>query len=145
MTVKKKLSGSARRKLRRQRLAKEHGLTPELLRLPDVDGRRLETVNDWRTQISLLYRSAVRGELPEYLATKLVYIAQVAATLAKAAEELQELTALRQQLEQLRHCAPTAIAHTQSSADFDGNNIDGELMPSAFDNSSTPHEVATHE
>jgi hypothetical protein len=61
-----------------------------------------------RVQIARIYRRAVSGELPEFLATKLTYIANCGATLAKEADTIKELQQLREQLAQLQG-SPTAL------------------------------------
>lgn len=97
---KKKLSGSGFRKLRRQKLADAKGVAANLIKMPYVG--RLETVSDWHTQIARLYRRTLSGEIPEYVATKLVYIATAGATIAKAMQEIKELELLRLQVEQTK-------------------------------------------
>ena len=99
--TKKKLSGAAFRKLRRKKLAKQGEVVKRLINMPYVG--RIETVNDWHTQIARIYRRTLSGDIPEYISTKLVYIVTAGATIAKALEELKEIDKLRQQLAQLQN------------------------------------------
>jgi hypothetical protein len=97
---KKKLSGSAFRKLRRKKLIEAKGVAATLIKMPYVG--KLETVSDWHTQIAKIYRRTLTGEIPEFIATKLTYIATAGATLAKMLQELREIESLRAQLAQLQ-------------------------------------------
>jgi hypothetical protein len=92
----KKLSGSAYRKQKRARLAAA-GVPAVLVRTFDVG--KLRSLQDWRVQIARIYRRMASGELPEYLGTKLAYVANLGALLAKAADEIKETQKLREQLE----------------------------------------------
>ncbi len=85
---------------RRKRLAENKHLAATFIDMPYVG--KLETVNDWHTQIARIYRRTLTGALPDYLATKLTYIATAGASLARMLQELRELETLRQQLEQLQ-------------------------------------------
>jgi hypothetical protein len=106
---KKKLSGSASRKLRRKKLVEAKGVAATLIKMPYVG--KLETVNDWHTQIAKIYRRTLIGEIPEFIATKLTYIATAGATLAKMLQELREIESLRQQLAQLQNTG--SLTHGQ--------------------------------
>jgi hypothetical protein len=75
-----------------------------VVRLPYVG--RLETVNDWRKQIAKIYREMRRGELPHEQGTRLTYVADIGARLAKVQEELKELQKLREQLARLEASTP---------------------------------------
>jgi hypothetical protein len=120
----KKPSGSAFRKRRRERLTAA-GVPTVLIRSMDVG--RLRTLQDWRVQIARIYRRMARGELPEYLGTKLAYVANLGAILAKANDELNELTKLREQLAKLQGTQPAGLI---SRADLTGA-INGELIPAS--------------
>jgi hypothetical protein len=63
---------------------------------------RLETVTDWRRQVGKIYREMRRGELPHEHGTRLVYVAQIGASLVKIEQELSELQRLREQLARLQ-------------------------------------------
>lgn len=120
---KKKLSGAAYRKQRRQRLAKT--VTGQLIRMPEVG--RLETLQDWRVQIARIYRRTATGELPEFIGTKLAFIANLGATLAKAADELKELQNLREQLARLQDAPPAGLITSNSSHnDLNGASAEGD-------------------
>jgi hypothetical protein len=60
---------------------------------------RLQTVNDWRIQIAKIFREMRKGDLPHDHGTKLTYVAQIGAQLAKVEEELRENQRLRERLE----------------------------------------------
>lgn len=128
---KKKLSGSAFRKLRRKKLAQAKGVAATLIKMPYVG--KLETVSDWHTQIAKIYRRTLSGEIPEFIATKLTYIATAGATLAKMLQELREIETLRQQLAALQNGTPLLMAEQ-----YNGAAIDGDYLPaSALDHSQT--------
>jgi hypothetical protein len=93
-------SGYANRMARRKRLESNKKIARTFIDMPYVG--KLETVSDWHTQIAKIYRRTLTGSLPEYVATKLTYIATAGATLARMLQELRELETLRQQLEQLQ-------------------------------------------
>jgi hypothetical protein len=124
----KKLSGSAFRKRRRERLTAA-GVPAVLIRSMDVG--RLRTLQDWRVQIARIYRRMARGELPEYLGTKLAYVANLGAILAKANDELRELTKLREQLAALQQGGPAALIGRTHFHDTDA--IDGAVEVSAHE------------
>jgi hypothetical protein len=98
---KKHPSGYAGRMARRKRLAENKKIAVQLIDMPYVG--KLRTVGDWHTQIARIYRRTLTGSLPEYVATKLVYIATAGATLAKMLQELREIETLRQQLAEIRN------------------------------------------
>lgn len=60
---------------------------------------RLETVNDWRRQIAKVYREMRRGELPHEQGTRLTYVAQIGAQLAKVEEELRAAREVQRRLD----------------------------------------------
>ena len=100
----KKPSGAAFRKIRRAKIAaalKASGLTPDFVRKPTIGA--LQTVAQWQEQVADIYRRARLGEMPDHVATKLTFIANVGAQLARTVEEIRELTALREQLEALKN------------------------------------------
>ena len=105
---KPKLSGAQRRKQARQSAEPTQVLAGDVLkREPQYVTNRLMTVLEWRRQIGLLYREARAGKLRSDEATRFVYIAEIGARLAKMAEELESIEALRQQLAQVQN-APAA-------------------------------------
>jgi hypothetical protein len=63
---------------------------------------RLSTVADWHRQVGKIYREMRKHLIPPDLGTKLTYVANVGATLAKFQDELRELQALRAKLEALQ-------------------------------------------
>ena len=98
-------------------------------------GGKLETVDEWRRQINSIYRDMRMGRIPPDFGTKLTYVANVGAQLAKIAQELKELTGLRDQLAQLQSGA--LITHQYPNG-FDTESA-GELLP-ASNNDSQPSE-----
>lgn len=100
---KPRLSGAQRRKLAKERSSIPTSppvLAGEVLRRVRVG--QLDTIDQWRTEISRVYREMRLGKLRTDEGTKLTYVANVAAQLAKIAQELKELEALRQQLAALQ-------------------------------------------
>jgi hypothetical protein len=63
---------------------------------------RLTKLEDWRREIGRIYREMRRGELATENGTRLTYVANIGAQLAKFAEEMRELEALRQQLARIQ-------------------------------------------
>lgn len=103
-TRKPRLSGAARRKIERQKLAKQQIPTPvegEMLKRIRVG--ELETVDQWRKEIGKVYREMRFQTIRTEVGTRLVYVAEIGARLAKMKEELNELEALRAQLAQLQN------------------------------------------
>jgi hypothetical protein len=94
---KAKLSGAASRKLRRQRLAKTQNTASTLIKMPYVG--KLATVSDWHTQVARIYRRMLIGEIPEYVGTKLVYVATAGASLAKIIADMRHEESMRIALE----------------------------------------------
>jgi hypothetical protein len=93
---KKKLSGAAVRKQRRERLAamQAQGVAPtNLIKMPYVG--RLKTVNDWHVQVARVYRRMCTGEVPEYVGTKLIYAATAGASLAKIIADMRHEESMR--------------------------------------------------
>ena len=62
-------------------------VTGELVKVVHVG--RLETVTDWRRQIGKIYREMRKGELAPEDGTKLAFVANLGAQLAKVVEELE--------------------------------------------------------
>jgi len=99
---KPKLSGFQRRKREREKvLAARHAVDPANV-IPSVRVGRLDTVDEWRKEIAKVYREMRFGKIRTDEGTRLTYVANVAAQLAKIAQELRELEVLRKQLEQLQ-------------------------------------------
>ena len=63
----------------------------------------LETVDQWRKEIGKVYREMRFQTIRTEVGTRLVYVAEIGARLAKMKEELNELEALRAQLAQLQN------------------------------------------
>jgi hypothetical protein len=104
--LRKKLSGSARRKLARQQ-ATEDPKSGELMKRIRVG--QLETVAQWRREIGRVYREMRFHTIRTEEGTRLVYVAEIGARLAKMQEELESIEALRSQLEQLQGMQPAAL------------------------------------
>jgi hypothetical protein len=81
---------------------------------------RLRTVADWHRQVGKVYRAMRKGFMPKEDGTKLTYVANVGAQLAKYQEEIAELTLLREQLEAGRGGRLPAIEHDDSDDQGDG-------------------------
>ena len=115
---KKKPSGAAFKKLRRKKLAQVKGVAATLTKMPYVG--KIETVSDWHTQIARIYRRTLSGEIPEFIATKLTYIATAGATLAKMLQELREIESLREQLAALQNPngTPLLTAEQYNGVDY---------------------------
>jgi hypothetical protein len=79
----------------------------ELVAKPPYVGR-LETVADWRRQIAKVFREMRQGKLAPEDGTKLTYVANIGAQLAKVQEELKEAAALREELARLRPMMSTS-------------------------------------
>ena len=92
---KKKPSGAAYRKMRRAK-DKDAGIVKRLVNMPYVG--KIRTLNDWHIQIARIYRRVLTGEIPDYVATKLVYIVTGGANIAKALDEQRDIKELREQL-----------------------------------------------
>lgn len=73
-----------------------HPLTGELVR-PVYVGR-LDTVNDWRRQLGKIYREMRKGELAPEDGTKLAFVANLGAQLAKVEQELKDIRTLQERL-----------------------------------------------
>ena len=63
---------------------------------------RLETVADWRRQLGKIFREMRRGQLRPEDGTKLAFVANLGAQLAKVEEELKVARAMNEQLAQLQ-------------------------------------------
>jgi len=98
---KPKLSGFQRRKLQREKEMNAPPQTGEVLRRVRVG--QLETLDQWRRQIGQIYREMRFHTIKTEIGTRLVYVAEIGARLAKMQEELKELESLRQQLEAIRN------------------------------------------
>jgi hypothetical protein len=78
---------------------------------------RLDTVTDWRRQVSIIYRETRRGLLHGPDATRLAYIADIGLKVAKYEEELAELRALKEALAVGRASPATASLAWESPQD----------------------------
>jgi hypothetical protein len=92
---KPKLSGAARRKLAKQKLMASLP-KPNGDLMPRIKVGRLETVDEWRKEIGKVYRAMRTGTLRSDEGTKLTYVANVGAQLAKIEQELGAIEELRQ-------------------------------------------------
>ena len=98
---------------------------PKAALLPRQRVGRLDTVANWRRELSRLYRKMRSGEIPADLGTKLAYVAQVAAKLVQIEEELREARRIAEALEQQRNPIPRLEAPTADAAPA----LAGELLP----------------
>jgi hypothetical protein len=98
-TRKPKLSGFQRRKLRREQMSVTPQDGEELRR---IRVGQLETVNQWRREIAKVYREMRFNTIRTEIGTRLVYVAEIGARLAKMQEELESIEALRKQLEHVQ-------------------------------------------
>ena len=95
-----KLSGFQRRKLMREQTL----VTPiEADELRRIRVGQLDTVNQWRREIARVYREMRFSTIRTEVGTRLVYVAEIGARLAKMQEELESIEALRRQLEQVQN------------------------------------------
>lgn len=92
---------------------------PKVAFLPRQRVGRLDTVANWRRELSRLYRKMRSGEIPADLGTKLAYVAQVAAKLVQIEQELAEAKRIADALKELHNPVPQLEAPA------------GELLPSA--------------
>jgi len=108
---KKPLSGSARRKLARERLKAENGgVLPRSTFIPGQPTRivvgALDAVSDWKREIGRMFREARAGTLPSDEAARLSYIAQLGVRVAQIEEELSHARAIGEALERAHSGAP---------------------------------------
>jgi hypothetical protein len=95
--------------------------TPEVIPIPRVG--RLRTVADWHKQVAKVYRAMRKGYLPKEDGTRLTYVANIGAQLAKYKDEMREIEKIREQLEALKAGGPQALLTGQATDD------DGALEP----------------
>jgi hypothetical protein len=81
---------------------------------------RLRTVADWHRQVGKVYRAMRKGFIPKEDGTRLTYVANIGAQLAKYQEEIRELTLLREQLEAGRSGRLPALEHDAADDQGDG-------------------------
>jgi hypothetical protein len=91
---------SARRSRAREK--ERRAANPTATIIKEVRCGRLSTLTDWRREIGRVYRAMRTGKLAPDDATKLTYVANVAAKLVHLETELRELQALRERLAQLQ-------------------------------------------
>jgi len=80
------------------------GTPDDAMRLRRVG--RLRTVADWHKQVAKVYRAMRRGYLPKEDATRLTYVANIGAQLAKHVQDTKEIERIREQLEALKGGTP---------------------------------------
>jgi long-subunit acyl-CoA synthetase (AMP-forming) len=98
---KKPISGAEGRRRRRAKMMNGNGGLNTFIDLPEV--RKIETLQDWHTQIARIYRRMVTGQIPDHIGTKLVYVITGGANIAKALDEQKAIEDLRKQLAQLQN------------------------------------------
>lgn len=86
-----------------------NGISQDLISKPTIG--KLESVKDWHRQIADIFTLARLGQMPQHVASKLVYVADVGATMCKSIEELKELQGLREQLAAIQNGG--AVPHQQ--------------------------------
>ena len=95
-TRKKKPSGAAYRKARRERTAAESGITEEkLLAMSALPTRRLQTAQDCLDEMGRVYRAGSRGLLTPQAWNARIYNLLQMAGIARYLEELRELQDIR--------------------------------------------------
>lgn len=84
---------------------------------------RLETLADWRRQIGKIYRAVRKGDMPSAEGTRLVYMLESGARIAREesrerheAEQRAQVERLQQQLAELQGKRPAAAALPAPSA-----------------------------
>jgi hypothetical protein len=130
MTAKPKLSGAQRRKLAREKAIADAAITGVYVPpMPSLGA--LETVVDYRRELNVVYKRLRAGHMPPEVATKSAFILNLGAALARAEQELQELTQLREKVEAIQSSAAPAVAfeipHLAAPEPARGP-IDGELL-----------------
>lgn len=131
LMAKPRLSGAQRRKLNAQRIAEAGGVV--MPRLPALGS--LESVRSFRAELSTIYAAMRRGAVPTEVGTRLVYVLNVGAALAKAEQELQELTHLREQIARIEGDGPglPALGYLEpddAAGSLNGSEIsEGEPQP----------------
>ena len=100
---------------------------PKAVVMPRQRVGRLDTVANWRRELSRLYRKMRSGEIPADLGTKLAYVAQVAAKLVQIEQELAEARRIAVALEQHRN--PIARLDAPGVDGPSGAAVAGELVP----------------
>jgi hypothetical protein len=83
--------------------------TPDGTVIPPIRVGRLRTVADWHKQVAKVYRAMRKGYLPKEDGTRLTYVANIGAQLAKYKDEMREIERIREQLEALKAGAPQAL------------------------------------
>jgi hypothetical protein len=123
---KPRLSGAQRRKIAKERAsaATPRPLDGEVQRRIRVG--QLDTIDQWRVEIAKVYREMRLGKIRSDEGTRLTYVANVAAQLAKIAQELKELEALRQQLAALQSAPPPGLIQNDA---MDGGYIPAPVHP----------------
>jgi hypothetical protein len=89
---------SARRSRVKQKAMKAQGV--EIIR--EIRCGRLDSLDDWRKEISRLYRHMRLGKIPSQEGTRLAFVAKVAAQITHMLQELKELQSLRERLAQVQ-------------------------------------------
>lgn len=103
------------RKIRRpsERARTAHPTTPDGTVIPPIRVGRLRTVADWHKQVAKVYRAMRKGYLPKEDGTRLTYVANIGAQLAKYKDEMREIERIREQLEALKAGGPQALLTAQ--------------------------------
>ena len=112
----------------KQTIAPPDGLenAPEATFMPRQRVGRLDSVANWRRELSRLYRKMRSGEIPADIGTKLAYVAGVAAKLVQIEQELAEAKRIADALEQHRN--PIARLDLASVSTDASGAVVGELV-----------------
>jgi hypothetical protein len=95
--------------------------TPSGDLMPHMRIGRLETVAQWRRQVGKIYRDMRKGRIPKEDGTRLTYVANIGAQLAKYEQELAQVDELARQLEEIksgRFLLPAPIEITPAGDDL---------------------------
>ncbi len=112
---KPKLSGAQRRKAAKQKASTRLGgaplrpLSAELLAPVRVED--LETVSGYRRELNRVYGQMRAGQMQPELGTKLAYVLNTGASLARIEQELHEAALIRDELMKITSAKDTARGH----------------------------------
>jgi hypothetical protein len=108
----------------------EEGLVQPARWSYQANNMRLDSLDDYRLEMNRLYRLARGNQLRLQDLTRLIYALRQASDLAREQQELTELRALNEQLQQLRPNTPYLTGNTMTSLEV-GSATEGELLPPA--------------
>ena len=122
---KRKPSGAQYRKQKRLEAAAQLLMPGEVVHRPKI-ASRLVSVRDWRTELGSIYRDMRMNRIPADVGTKLAFVANFGAQLAKVEQELVELGQLRSRLDAINGGTPTLAYNPVETA---GEAIEAEALP----------------